>query len=326
MIVMNTKYIYAGTRAKTLTYSLLSETQLERLLSAKSSAEAHKVLQDTFLAPYLGVHGEKPLSLVVEESVADSKKLLAEISPDPKLLNILWIRYDFYNLRTILKGTKQELSQDKIISLCYRAGIYSPEKLYKAYKDNTLIRLDSMMAEAAEKAQEVDNVFAIDLTMDEYYFKTIQALAAASKEEFVKQYVSLHVDLFNIRSALRMLRLRDIIQREVFVSGGTVQKKDLENEDSIIAALNRVGGEKYWADAVNEYRQSGTFVAIDKAAQEYMLKFLKDSSIDVFSPAPLFAYFSAQKNNAQVIRAIVVAKEAEISESELRFVLRRLYS
>lgn len=325
---METKYIYASSRAKALETKLLSETQVELILSSKEKLETFKVLQDTFLAPYLAEHEHSDINTALNESMLEAKKILAGIAPEPELLDILWIKYDFYNLKAIIKGKKAGLENDVIKKKCVYIGKYQPSILLKAYEEKKLHFLNKHFNSAAEKAEKTKEVFEIDTTMNLHYFKAIKEIAQKFNNKFVNEYVSLLIDFFNIEATLRIFSLKNnnINIKGVFVQEGTLQKKDMESKSQILELYKRFGGEKLWAEPIKNFKETGDFSMLEKTADEYTVSFLKDKSMSIMSPAPLFAYFSAKKNNAQTIRAIIVAKQAGLPEHDIRVILRRLYT
>ena len=322
---MSSTYIYAGTRAKTLERKLLSETQLELLVSAKSVDEMHKVLYDTYLAPYLSKKNSNTITDSLDKSIVDVKKTLRSISPHPEILNILWIKYDFHNLKTILKAKKANLSDETIFTNCFKMGTVSPEKLLKSYMDHTLQHINPYLKEATDTALEAKQVFEIDLSMNKNYFRSILGLAEKSKYPFIIKFVTLLIDLFNIKASLRADTLEKLEQKDVYVQGGTISQEELALKDNIIKLLHRFGGEKQWLSAIEESEKTGKCSALEKVADEYVSSFLKKESLLVFTPASLFSYFYAQKNNAQIIGAILIAKKTGMREKGLRTILRRLY-
>lgn len=323
---METKYIHASSRAKALEAKLLSETQTERLLSSKETSESFKVLQDTFLAPYLVKHEHSDINTALNQSVFDAKKTLASISPEPELLSILWIKYDFYNLKAIVKGKKAGFEKEKIKEKCVEVGKYDKEILFRSYEEKKLNLLNRYFNEAVKKAEEAKEVFEIDLAMNYYYFKAIKDIAQKFNNKFVNDYVSLLIDFFNLEASLRSLSLKDKGMNGMFVYGGRFRKKDLENKNQILENYKKIGGEKLWSDPIKNFKETGDFSLLEKVAEEYTVSFLKENSASIMSPAPLFTYFAAKKNNAQTIRAIMVAKEAGLPEHDIRVILRRLYS
>ena len=338
----DTDYIYAGTRAKALENQLLSENQMELLLSAKSVDEVHTVLQNTFLAPHLlskdkvnckareSALGQKKggpsAKAALEESVQEAKKVLNSIAPEPKLLFILWLRYDFHNLKAIIKGRRAGQNTDEILQSCFNIGIFSPEEMLHAYEENKLQLLNSNFKEAVDKTVSVKQVFDIDLAMNKYYFKSVLAITEEFQDPFVTEYVKLLINIYNIKAALRAHKLAEVDIKDVYVPGGQFSKKDLENKKGVIDSLKKIGNEKMWSDAIKTCEQTGNVTQIEKTSSEYVFKFLQEKSADLFSPAPLFSYFMAKKNNAQTIGAIIVAKRSGIKEKDLRTILRKLYS
>jgi len=323
---METKYIYASSRAKTLETRLLSDVQVERLLSSKELPETFKVLQDTFLAPYMSEHEKTDVNKALDQSILEAKNILTTISPEPPLLNILWIKYDFYNLKAVVKGKKAGFNNSEIKEKCSRASVYTPEKIIQAYEDKKLHILNKHFSDAIEQAENSKEVFEIDFAMNIHYFEAIKDIASLYKNEFINDYISLLIDFFNLESSLRLLSLKNMSTQDIFIKGGKIYKKDLESKNSILEQYKKINEKKIWEEAVNEFEKTGDFSLIEKTADEYTLSFLKEKSVGVMSPAPLFAYFAAKKNNAQTIRAIMVAKQAGLPEHDIRVILRRLYA
>jgi len=323
---MDTRYYYSASRIKSLEASLLSEVQLERLLSAKDEEEAFKVMHDTFLAPYITHPKKTQLSRVFRKCITQTKQLIESITPEPELTDFLWIRYDYYNLKTIIKGKKAGLSDDEIIENCYFAGKYNPEQLLQAVNAGDLQRIFLDFQKAYDQAMGVKEVYKIDIIMNLAYFNTISQWSLETKNIFVREYVQIVIDLYNIKTQLRIQSLKENMTfPDVFASGGTVTRAELGTKEQIFEAFTKFGGREHWKEAVEEYKKNKHYSMIEKAADDYIVIFLKEKSIDIFSPATLFAFFRARKNNIDVIKTILVAKDSGVSEAEIRFMLRRLY-
>jgi V/A-type H+-transporting ATPase subunit C len=323
---MGNSYLYAGTRAKTLERKLLSETQLELLTSAKGVEEMHKVLYDTYLAPFLDKKNGDTTTLSIDKSIVDAKKTLQTIAPQQKMLDILWIKYDLHNLKTIIKGKKAGLTDEQILEKCFRVGLYSPEKILKAYTEKHLHHIDPYLKEVADTADAAQYIFEIDLAMNAYYFKIISALSQEVHDPFITKFVILLIDLYNIKATLRADAIEGIEQKDVYLPGGTLTMQELATKEKVLKVLPRFGGEKRWKQAIEDAEKNHSYSQLEKAADEYVTDFLKQESLLIFTPASLFSYFHAQKNNAQIIGAILTAKKSGMSEKELRTILRRLHT
>lgn len=324
---MDSKYLYSAARIKALETTLLTEGQLERLLGAKDVEEGYKVLHETFLGEYLTQPQKTPLSRVLRKSVTLAKQLLVSIAPEPKLLDYLWIRYDFYNLKTILKGKRSNLSDEDILEKCYFASKYEPKALLLCVARGDFSGVDEHLASAYEEAKSAKEVWRIDISMNTWYFRTIHEWAQKEDNGFLREYVALTVDLFNLRTRLRVLAFGDATPLpELFISGGTLLRQDMETREQVFEAFARFGGEGYWKEALSEYEEKRSFAALERLADDFVLTFLRSRTVDVFSPVTLFAFFWARRNNAQLIQTVMTAKEVGTSEKEIRYVLRRLYT
>lgn len=325
-LVSDSRYIYAGARAHTLAGGLLSDNQLERLLGAKSVSESMLVLQDTFLAPFL-VHAENDVSRAADLSVAQAKHDLVSSAPEQGLLTALWLKYDFYNVRTIVKGLRAKLSREEVLDSCFTTGTLSPARLFEYIESGRTRLLDAHLQAAYRDAQSAETAHGIDLATEAAYFVALRGVVEQTGDSFLAQYVAILIDLFNIRTALRVFHIEDFQERDVFVDGGTLSRSRLANSETLLKTLEVYGGKhEHWRAAIEAYTTTNSFVGIDKAAEEHIGNFLKrEAQKSVFSPASLFAYFFAQKNHVQIIRAIIRAKEAHVPEKELRLILRQLY-
>lgn len=322
---MDTRYIYSANRIKAMEASLLSDAQVERLLSARDRTQAFQVLSDTFLSPYVSTEGKTKLPEALRASLIDTKKELSSIAPAPELLNVLWFRYDFYNLKTIIKAMRAGLAGDEILDRCYDIGSIPARVLLDTVLEERTSSLYTELYDAYKTAIEAEEVYKIDIVMNKGYFKAVKRVAENTKNTFLKRFVTLLIDLFNIKTALRVSVLPDIGE-SMFIAGGSIGEEALDGEDNILNSLSSIGSESMWKDAVEQYRNNGHYALLEKTADDYTLDFLKDESRDMFSIATLFAFFAARRNNAQIVKAAITAKETGMKEAELRIILRKLYS
>ena len=320
-------YLYAGARIKALENNLLSENQMDVLLSAKSYDEAIHNLHETFMGPYLARNRDTSIPYMLEMVVSDTKKFLISIAPNPTLLNILWLKYDFYNLAAIVKGFKKGLEPNDIESLCFRSGIYKPSDLIEAYRNKNLQKYDSRFKRSVDRAESVTEVSEVDRIMNIAYFEAIKEIAVGSKERFLNDYVELLIDFFNIQANLRALSHGSPgkAPRPIYVQGGTIPKTYLGDKESLLNAVSRLGQAKLWEEAVKEYRDTGSYAEIETAFDNHIESFVREKGNETFSIASLYSYFQAIKNNVQIVRTILVGKHSELPEHELRKTVRNRY-
>jgi len=323
---MDTRYIYSANRVKSLETNLFSEAQLERLLSAKGLAEARHALHDTFLATYIAGKEDTPIVSVLRQNLIDTKDELMAMAPDSRVLNIFWLRYDFYNLKTILKGKRAGILDEGVKELCFDIGKYAPSALLSAVNADNLKTFDLELQQAYEIAKQAREVHEIDFAMNKGYFSAIKRMSDELRDPFISRFVELLIDLFNIKTSLRIHSLKALNLPDIFIPGGSIQQENISTKEQALLRLKRYGGEALWGEPIEQYTKTGNYSMLETTADDYVLSFLKGESRDIFSPATLFAFFAARRNNAQVIKTILIAKEAGVKEVDTRRLLRKLYA
>ena len=326
---MDKTYYYSGPRVKALQTTLLNETNLERLLSAKSTDEVYVVLHDTFFAPFVAEAEVKKKSLfaALREALVETKKELLSLAPEPALLDLLWIRYDFFNAKVALKGKRAGISRKEVRSYCYPLGTVAIEKVLENVFEEKQAAVPSFLRRALEQAEKEEQSFAIDLSLQKAYFQELSSRARKTAHPFLQKYAAISIDIFNMKTRLRLLRLQDLglFPSSYFIEGGTFRPQDMEKEEQVLALLGRFGGKERWEEAIQEYREEGHMTIMEKVFEDILLDFVKEEEADIFSLAPLYGYFLARRNNAMIIKTIYRAKESGMEEAKLRRILRRLY-
>lgn len=323
-------YFYAGARLKALEQDLLTEAQVESLISAPTIDLALQVLQDTFIGPYLASEsarrpGLDAVNKALNQAIVDTKILLQTIAPEPKLLDLFWTKYDFHNLRIIIRGQKAGLSEEKIDELASPIGTFSFTHLKKAYGERKLALLDKHLNQAALASDNFKDASKVGVAVNTFYFEKIKQIAADSSYLFIKELVGLLIDIFNLQTSLRLLTLRPKDSLGIFITGGQFKKEDLSTPENILANFSKLGGETIWKEALDLYQKSGHHTLLKKTADDYISRYLREKARLTFTPASLFSYFSAKKNNVQTISIIIAGKYAGLPESDIRLTLRQLY-
>ena len=320
-------YTYSATRARALEHTLLTDTQLELLMGAASFEEAHTHLHETFLAPSIARRPANDIPQILEATLAEAKALLTSIAPEPEVLDILWLEYDFYNLAAIIKGSTKGAPSDEIEALCFTTGTFTPRTVLDHFEAKTLHRLDRHLAAAADRARSFTEVSEVDRITNIAYFQAIRSRAEAIGDRFIHTFVSLLIDFFNVQANLRSLSYGTASDapRSVYINGGSLPRRSLESTDTLLEALKRIGSPRQWDKAVKEYKDTGSYARIETVFDNYIADYVNEQSVSIFTVASLFSYFLAVKNNVQIIRTVLVSKQTGLSEYEIRKIIRKRY-
>ena len=133
-------YLYISARIHTMENKLLTRERMERMLSARSVEEAAKVLAECG-------YGEFPaLTPTAIEHVLDQTRctLFSELYrdvPNPAILDVFCIKYDYHNAKVLLKAEATGQSPDKLL---LDAGRYPAQRLKEDYLQMDLDRYSSI--------------------------------------------------------------------------------------------------------------------------------------------------------------------------------------
>ena len=325
---MQTAYIYSASRANALAQSLLTKTDIERLLVAAPGMDLHEALKETYLAPYITHVPDGSVPLAIEQTLIDAKKLIHRMAPHGDMFRVLWVQYDVHNLRAFAKAAARKLDYDALVSVVSRRGIYEPDYLYKHAVAGTLNELQPEWQAAYNEGvrlAEAGEIDKVDAVFDTLFFMMANRIAKKAKDAFITTYLKAIIDLYNIKGRLRSLTHPTVFPAPAFVAGGTVKQASLETMEQVLAALATLGGAAHWADAVTYVSETGNTTRIDARVDEYLTIIAKAASMDMFSSASLVLYYLKCRESAANIRTIVVGKNSGMSEADIRANLRLAY-
>lgn len=322
---MQTSYIYSVSRANALSESLLTKTEIERLLVTQPGEDLQSALKETYLAPYVLRVPNEDFELAVEQTLIDAKRIIHRIAPEGDMFRVLWIQYDVHNLRVLAKATAKQLSLDEVKPLMSQRGVYECEYLHKNAEEGTLDFLQPGWQEAYKKAVQyvaVGEIDKVDGVFDALYFETSKIITARVGDNFMKSYLKTMIDLNNLKNRLRILKNESFKFSPAFITGGTIEEVSLETEDVVLALFANFGGADYWKDAIEYYQKTGNTTSLDSRIDEYLVVLAKEGSYDMFTSASLVLYYQKCRQAANNIRTIVVGKNSGMKESAIRKNLR----
>lgn len=342
-------FSYAAARVRALEPKLLDLSEVERMLGAKDAKEAYKILNDLDYAAHVGdIEQVEDFQRVIDAGLKDAKDVLEKIVPDPRILDILFLPYDFHNLKTILKGKLRGKSPEDIRAQLLDFGRV-PVNAMEAFfyeKDHAVLPLPEKITEAIKNAvnqakaafEKRGDPRAIDLMLDRELYELLARLAKETKNTFVIDFVKKWIDLSNLKTLLRIKWLgqeKDIeaahLTEECFAQGGHLSAykfKDALGLDTH-ALPNAFKGTDY-EEVVNKgyeaYEKFNSFLYLEKYVEEYLMNVARSARYIPVGPEAILAYFFAKQNNARIIRMIMVGLLRNIPRDMLRERLHKLYT
>lgn len=337
-------FAYSVALIRTLETLLLNDNEVERMTLCKDAKEAFKVLNEfDYSDNKAGIEDPSDFQKVITEGLMDIKEILTASTPSKKILNILLHQYDFHNIKTLIKAKLSGKTYEDVENLLNKMGAIPLEAL-KNYifegilnpwgiSEHTELYIKKKILKVQELFEKEDkNPQVIDLYLDQKLMKIIYGIAKDSESEFLINYVKKLIDLSNIRLFFRMkAQEKEINLYEIaFIWNGKIPyAKFQEAYKHALADFPETMKPTDYSNIVEtgykHFQDEKTFIYLEREIENYLIDYIRFAKLRPFGPEPLIAYFLAKKNNALIIRMIMVNKLNNIEPAEIQKRLRKLY-
>ncbi|MCX7694465.1 MAG: V-type ATP synthase subunit C [Caloramator sp.] len=326
----NTIFAQCIARIKVLETKMLDRAKIETLLEAKDFNEAKRILQDSIYGDYINMPSYED---GLKKALEDFYKEMVKICPVVEVVDIFRTKYDAHNIKTLIKNRFLQRDLDSIL---IDAGTIEIGKLKEIFKDDNLRDLYEVYREAVFKALDEynsnKNPQDIDIIIDAAMFKRQLEIAKQVKIDFIKDYIELLIDVYNIRTFIRAKeqnREREFLSK-VLIKGGKVDLdvfinnfiEDVENFSNKVFHTEHF---KWLKEGIEEYIKTKDLGRIEKMADNYLISVLKNSKFISFGAEPVVAYIYAKENEIKVLRIILTGKKNGVGADTIRERLRDIY-
>lgn len=338
-----TQFAQSAAWIRVLENQLLSDNEMERMVLAHNARDAYKILNETDYSSHTGdIDNVESFEEVINSGLHDAKVLINKIAPQKWAFNILWYRYDFHNMKVLLKAKHSEKAYEDIKRLLLSFGQVPVEALKRYILDSEealfeIPEKDEQYLKESIKIANTDYLKSndpqlIDVILDKRFCKIISKIAKETGNEFFITMTKKYIDLKNIELFIRLKiqNREESLLEKGFIDRGFLEKyrfvdafrKDIND---FAENLKHTDYGNIIREAVKGYEEDNSFVKLDKASYDHLTNYIQRAKRIAIGPEPVFAYFWAKKNNALIIRSIMVAKLNGIEPEDIRTMIRTLY-
>ena len=328
-------YPYSTAHIFALENKLISRERIERMVEAPTAADALKILSETrygtAVSELEGPHDyEKILSM-------DTKNLydfFQTISPEPDITNLFFLKYDFHNLKVLLKSKYLEENPGEF--LIEDSGTISLEALRSAVNNEGYTMVPAYIKEVLQELNEVmENGVdpqKIDIMLDHAMYRHIFMVAGKRKSNFALKYFSLQIDLINIRSFLRVRKIKRGFEflRTILIPGGDLEEGFFSKSmDESIENLPQIFKDRDYgqmiSDGIEDFIKTNSLSRYERLMDDYLLSFVRKARWNPLGIEPIIGYLLARENEIRLIRIIMVGKNNNLPLHVIRERLRDVY-
>lgn len=320
----DTDYLFLSARIRSLEKNLLTAQRLEQLLQAPSVENCSQLLADLGYDP---IQDERTLQESLKKQRESVFAELERFMPERQLLDVFRIRYDYHNIKVLLKAP------EGASRLLMDAGAIPAAELQRKYSDSGSWQfLPADMAAAAEKAAqllaETGSAQRSDCVLDRACFARMQKLAEDSRCVYLQNYVRAMIDAANLRALVRTERMHmdPGFLQEVLFDGGSVPVDALRaGASSGVATLFRGTALREAAEAGEEAVKGGSLTAFEKACDNAVLKTAAGARRVPFGVEVALGYLIAKEAEWTAVRIVMAGRMAGLDADTIRERLRDAY-
>lgn len=326
----DTDYLFLSTRIRALECTLLTRERMERMLEAPTAADAAKVLQECGYPEMeeVTVDSVNAVLAQVRQRTFDDLYLFA---PDPGILDVFKIKYDYHNAKVLLKSEARGVDAGRLL---VDTGRVKPEQLQDCIRSSDFRGLPGQLSAAVQEAREVLGTTGdpqlSDFVLDQAYFEDMLELARNSGSPFLEGYVRVSIDAANLKSLVRTQRAGKSVEflQGVLFSGGGIDTR------RILTAVNSGGTvtDLYATSVLREAAEAGAaaiggggLTLFEKLCDDAVMAYVKDAKYVAFGEAPLVAYLVARESEFTAVRIIMTGRLADLPAEVIRERLRDSY-
>lgn len=327
--IKDTDYLAISARIKAMETGLLTRERMEQVLDARTDEEAVKILQE---CGYPELDARDPEAMDAALSAAREATLsdVLDGAPDPRYIDIFKLKYDYHNIKALLKAQAMDASPD---SMLMDMGRVPAAELKEAVQTGKLDELPEDLAAAAAEARDVldstRDPQLSDICLDRWCYREMAKVAEETGSAFLAGYVKIQIDAANLRALVRTLRMGksgDFL-KTVLLEGGDI------GPDAVAAAgssgsLQEVYGPtplQAAAEAGAEALRGGPLTAFEKLCDDAVGEYLAGAQFVPFGEAPLLGYLAARETEYTNIRILLMGRGAGLPAEVIRSRLRNGY-
>ncbi len=314
---------------------LIDNVKYNRMLELENLSEVFKFLSETVYGENISEdinisNYEQVLALEFEKLF----RSLNGIFNNKNLIDIFLKKYKYNNLKVMIKAKFLDID---LGNLLFKIDGFDNEFIYKCIKTENYIPLPKEMTDLIKKVckdfEENKNPQRIDIIIDRQMFKDLIVECENIRNDFLTKYVSILIDVFNVRTLFRMkkLTIEKKLFDEVIVSGGNIPLSTLrtifvEPKENIINRFSMTNMYKYVKDGLEDYVNNDELSILDKDLDDYLMEYLKNAKIISTGLAPIIGYINAKENEIKNIRIILVGKINNVDSDSIKRRLRKSYA
>lgn len=324
----DTAFLTVSARVRAMETTLMTPARMERLLNARSKEETDRLLRESGYPPLDAAHPEE-LDAALTAVWTETLEELGGSVPESGFLDIFRLKYDYHNVKTLLKAAAVGADPTRMLM---ESGRVPVQTLRRALESGAWGALPEMLADAAAEGREALDAThdpqRCDIVLDRWMYRDMLQTAENTGSVFLHGYVMTQIDAANLRSLIRVLRMGKgtAFLETVLFDGGEIPRTCVLETAAPGSGLAELYAATRFAQAAKAGAAAlsgGSLTEFERLCDDAAADYLTGAQMIPFGEAPLLAYLAARETEAVDLRILLLGRAAGLPAAVLRARLRK---
>jgi V/A-type H+-transporting ATPase subunit C len=309
------RYGHAVGRVMVHENTLLTPQLVARMVESDLE-EALGVTSETVYGPYLeGASSSKDVEEGLLSFLTDEFRFMDQICAGTLVAKFMHLKYDFHNLKVLLKQKYLGDGGDALLSTLGRIDV---AEMRRGLDEGTRGRVPVYLWDAARAAVADDqqpDPQRIDTVVDRAFLQRRLEIAKEEGSRLLVKFCRAAVDVANLNVLLRGAELDKTGQFywEALADGGDLDKVlmlRLSGEPFSVVAEKLLGSRygKMFSSVLGEAGEKVRLTSLDRASDEFLLEQVSGFSVVSMGPERIVRFMLTRENEVAMLRTILLGK------------------
>ncbi len=328
------EYGYACARIRELEKFLINKDIIKKMIETPDLENALKVLVENNFNEY-SFENTDPHSVnqILDNVLKTTINIISEISPNPELFHLFKWKYDFLNLKILLKV---KMLDKKAPYPLYDFGNIPLKGLLSAVFEGKYqlipIKIERIIKQSEAEYLKSENLQLMEIVLDQGYYEIIFDQLEKINQAFLSYFYKTELDLLNFSIACRC-KIRNIKKSElksILIKFGHLPINKIMNfyDNSLSSWPNNFQKTEYYSifeGGIKDWLQENSLLKLEQLSDDFLLNLLKIGKYITFGPESIIAYFYAKENDLKNIRIIINGKRHDFPDKIIQKYIRDTY-
>lgn len=328
------EYGYACARIRELEKYLLNQIIVNKMIDSPDLDKALKVLVENKLTEYSFANNDShSIDQLLQNILKKTIDIITEISPYSYLIHLLRWKYDFHNLKVLLKAKVVNKKEPYPV---FNLGNLNLKGLSSAVFEGKYqlvpIKIERIIKQSESEYIKSENLQLMEIILDRGYYEIIFDQLQEINNAFLFYFYKIEVDLLNLSIACRC-KIRGIKKSklpEILIKYGNyaIQKIIDIYDNSISSWPNNFQKTEYSSlveEGIKDWLEDDSLLRMEQLTDNYLINLLKIGKYTTFGLESIIAYYYAKINDLKNIRIITNGKRNLLPAEIIKKYVRETY-